>query len=249
MFKSTISDCNILKDSISTIGELIDEGIFKINKNGLSLLAADRAMVALVDFKMPATIFDEFNVDEEQNIGINISSLVSVLKRIKPKDKLSMEVKDNKLELTMKNGSTRRFVVPLLDISQDELPSTEKLDFKAKIKVNTDTLKNGIEDADIIGDSVVFEATNSKFGMKAAGDINSAELVLEKGNKQLLDLSVEGHIRSRYPLDYLKKIIKAGKIAKETSLKWSKDYPMQVGFKDIDKFEMNFILAPRVQED
>ena len=60
VFKAVISDVNLIKDSISTISELIDEGVFKIDKNGLSLIAADRAMVAVVDFKLPATVFDEF---------------------------------------------------------------------------------------------------------------------------------------------------------------------------------------------
>ena len=249
MFKATMSNSGIFVDSITTIGELIDEGIFKVDKNGMTLIAADRAMVAVVDFKLPATIFDEFKVDKEQNIAINISNLVSVLKRVKPKDKLLMELKDNKLEIVMDNSSKRRFTVPLLEISQEEIPPINELDFKAKVRVKTDVLKSGIEDADIAGDSVVFEANTEKFNMKAAGDITSTELSLQKGNKSLLDLNVTGSVVSRYPLDYLKKMIKAGKLAEETTIKWSKDYPMRLDFSSVDKVSLGFVVAPRVQEE
>ncbi|NCN38856.1 MAG: proliferating cell nuclear antigen (pcna) [Candidatus Aenigmarchaeota archaeon] len=249
MFKALMSNSSIFVDSITTIGELIDEGVFKINKNGMTLIAADRSMVAVVDFKLPATIFDEFKVEGEQSLAINISNLVSVLKRAKPKDKLLMELKENKLEIVMDNSSRRRFTVPLLDISQDEIPPIDQLNFQAKIRVKTDVLKSGIEDADIVGDSVIFEASPEKFNMKASGDVTSTELSLQKGSKSLLDLTASGSVVSRYPLEYLKKMIKAGKLADETTLKWSKDYPMRLDFSSVDKVSLGFVIAPRVAED
>lgn len=249
MFKATMSDASLLKDSISTIGELIDEGIFKINKNGLGLIAADRAMVAVIDFKLPAIIFDKFEVDKEQSIAVNMTNLVSVLKRIGGNEKLEMELKDNSLEIIMTNASKRKFTVPLLDITQEEIPPIDQLDFKAKAKVKADILKNGIEDADIVGDSVVFEAMKGKFSMRAAGDISSTQLTLEKGNDALLDLNVTGIITARYPLDYLKKMIKASKLASEINLRWSKDYPMRMDFTSVDKVSLGFVLAPRVSEE
>ncbi len=249
MFKIAMSNPDIFRDSITTIGELIDEGIFKIDKNGMTLIAADRAMVAVVDFRLPPTVFDEFKVEGEQNLAVNISNLVSVLKRIKPKDKLIMELKENKLEITIENSSSRRFVIPLLDISQEEIPPISELDFKAKVRIKTDVLKSGIEDADIAGDSIIFDANNEKFSMRASGDITSTELTLQKGNKNLVDLNITGSVSSRYPLEYLKKMLKASKLAEETSLKWAKDYPMRLDFSTLDKVSLGFVLAPRVSED
>ena len=243
-------DSSILRDSISTIGELIDEGIFKVDKNGLGLIAADRAMVAVIDFKLPATLFDEFKVDKEENIAVNMTNLVSVLKRVGPNEKLEMELKDNRLEITMRNSSTRKFTVPLLDINQEEIPPINQLDFKARAKIKSDVLKNGIEDADIVGDSVVFEATKNAFNMRASGDITSTELSLEKGNESLLDLSITGEpVKARYPLDYLKKMIKAAKLSNDINIRWSKDYPMRMDFSSVDKVSLGFVLAPRVSEE
>ena len=249
MFKAVLSDSNLFRDSISTIGELIDEGIFKVNKNGLSLIAADRAMVAVIDFKLPATIFEKFEVDKDQDIAVNMTNLVSVLKRAAPNEKLELELKDNKLEILMKNSSTRKFTVPLLDISQEEIPPINQLEFNAKVRIKADILKNGIDDADIVSDSIIFEATKDSFNMSASGDISSAELTLERGNDALLDLNVTGIVKARYPLDYLKKMIKAAKLADDINIRWSKDYPMRMDFSSVDKVSLGFVLAPRVSEE
>jgi proliferating cell nuclear antigen len=249
VFKAVISDSTLLKDSISTIGELIDEGIFKVDKNGLTLIAADRAMVAVVDFKLPATVFDVFDVDKEQNIAVNMTNLVSVLKRLGGNEKVELNLKDNKLDILMTNSSKRKFTVPLLDISQDEIPPIDQLEFDAKVKIKVDILKSGIEDSSVVSDSVVLEAGDKEFSMKAKGDISSTELTLEKGNESLVSLDAKGVVKARYPLEYLKKMIKASKLANETRLRWSKDYPMRMDFMTVDKVSMGFVLAPRVSEE
>jgi len=65
MFKAKITDAGLLTDSIATVAELIDEGIFKINKEGISMVAADRAMVAVVDLHIAAKAFAKpVNLDE-----------------------------------------------------------------------------------------------------------------------------------------------------------------------------------------
>ena len=249
MFRAVLSDVDLLKDSLAAVGEIIDEGVFKLGKDGISLIAADRAMVAVADFKILATAFEEYKIDEEKNIGLNIANLLSILKRAKAKDKLILELKDSKLELTLQNSSKRRFVLPLLDITQEEIPPIDQLEFTTKAEIKSDILKAGIDDAEVVADSVVFEAKPNKFAMRAEGDISSAELELEKGNEALLEIKAKDETRARYPLDYLKKMAKAAKVADSVALEWGQDYPMKLSFKVLDKLNLSFILAPRVQEE
>lgn len=249
MFKATLSDVGLLRDSLSSIAEIIDEGIFKISKDGISLIAADRAMVAVVDFKISSTAFDKYELDKEQSIGMNIVNLLSVLKRAGAEDKLTLNLQDAKLELILENSSKRKFVVPLLDITQEEIPPIEQLEFTAKSEIKSDVLQSGIEDAEIVADSVLFETTPSKFIMKAEGDVSKAELELEKGNEALIEIKSDGETRARYPLDYLKKMIKAAKIADSVSIEFGQDYPMKLSFNAGDKCFLKFVLAPRVSEE
>ncbi|MCD6403062.1 MAG: proliferating cell nuclear antigen (pcna) [Candidatus Aenigmarchaeota archaeon] len=247
-FKAVISDVSFFKDSVVTIGELIDEGIFKATKEGFGLIAADRAMVSVVDFKMLPLAFDEYSVESDVKIPLNLSNLISILKRATTRDKIILELKENKLNVTFKNSSTRKFVLPLLDISEEEIPPIDQLEFKAKASVKSSVLKDGIKDAEVIADSVVFETDGNVFKLIAQGDISSAELVLEKGNDALLELEAPEHVRARYPIDYLKKMVKAYKVSEVVTLRWSTDYPMKLEFKVLDKAYLNFVLAPRVEE-
>jgi len=84
--------------------------------------------------------------------------------------------------------------------------------------------------------------------MRAEGDISSAQLELERGNQSLISLTSDNEVKSRYPLDYLKKIVKAAKIADSVKLNWGQDYPMKLEFKSKDKCSIFFVLAPRVSE-
>jgi proliferating cell nuclear antigen len=249
MFKAKISQVDLLTDSISTIAELIDEGIFKITKEGISLTAADRALVAVVDFKISSKAFDEYEVDKEHAIGVNIGNFLSVLKRAGAKDKATFILQDSKLEIILENSSKRRFLIPLLELSQEEVPPIEQLEFTSKVEVKPEILQSGIADAEVVSDSVIFEASKEKFCMIAEGDISSSQLELEKGSEDLIEIKADGNIRARYPLDYLKKMVKAAKVADSVTLEWGQDYPMKLSFKLEDKLTLNFVLAPRVMEE
>lgn len=247
MFNASLNSPAIFINSIATIGELIDEGLFKLSKDGISFIAADRAMVAVVDFKISSQAFDKYEIDQEQSIGLNVTNFLSILKRCGSGDKLSLGLKDSKLEVTIEGNSKRRFLVPLLDLRQEEVPPIDQLSFSAKAVLKPAILQSGIDDAEIIADAVMFQTLDNKFLMSAAGDVSKTELELEKGNESLLEL-MDGNVKSRYPLGYLKKMIKAAKIADVVSVQFGQDYPMKVEFKN-EKCQLSFILAPRVSDD
>lgn len=248
MFKAVLKDVDLLKNCVSIIGELIDEGIFKISKEGISLTAADRAMVAVVDFKIYASAFEEFEVDKEHSIGLDISNFLSALKRASAEDKATFTLQDSKIEILLQNSSKRRFVLPLLELTQEEIPAIDQLQFTTKAKIDSSILETGIDDAGTVSDAVVFIASPYRFSMKAEGDISSSELEIEKGEKGLIELKASKEIKARYPLEYLEKMVKAAKIADTVELEWGQDYPIKMSFEIPEKVLLTFILAPRVSE-
>jgi proliferating cell nuclear antigen len=248
MFNAVLNSPSIFINSVATIGELIDEGIFNLSKDGITFIAADRAMVAVVDFKISSQAFDKYEIDKEQSMGLNVTNFLSVLKRCGSGDKLTLSLKDNKLEVIMENSSKRRFLVPLLDLTQEEIPPIHQLEFTAKAVLKPAILQSGIDDAEIIADAVLFEAANNKFLMRAEGDVSKTELELEKGSESLIELKDSG-AKARYPLEYLKKMIKAAKIADSVSVQFGQDYPMKMSFESAGKVSLSIIVAPRVSED
>jgi len=246
MFKAVLSDISVLRDSMDTISQIIGEGVFKIKKDGILLLAADRAMVSVVDFELKKDAFEKYEFKEEEAIGINIENFLQILKRAKSGDKLSLEVEENKMKMKIEGDSTRKFSIPLLDISVGEIPEVGQLEFQTEMKMKTSVLEEGVEDAGIISDSIVIETKGKKFIMKTEGDSSSVEIeVDEKGG--LKEISGDDS-RSRYALEYLKKMLGGGKISDIVSLKFGKDFPMKLIFQKPDKISMSFVLAPRVED-
>jgi proliferating cell nuclear antigen len=249
MFKIVLSDVDLLKNTIPIIAEIIDEGVFKVDKNGISLLAPDRTMVSVVDFRIPATAFEKYNVEAETSLGLNLANLVNVIKRLKGSEHVTLELaKDNtRLKITVEGNGRRVFEIPLLDI-KDEKPPVDQLTFAGRIELESSVMEDGIADAEIVGDSVIFEASPEIFRIYSKGDVSSAELEMGKKDAGMLKLHATGNIKARYPLEYLKKMVKASKLSKQAVLEFGNDYPMRLEFKAVDKAHLSFILAPRVEE-
>lgn len=249
MFKITLENADLLKNSIPIIAEIIDEGVFSIDPKGLSLVSPDRSMIAMVDFHLLSTAFEDFKVTGENHIGLNLANMVAVIKRIRTGEKvvLSKEDGSNILEIVMKGKGTRKFEIPLLNISSEK-PPLDQLKFMSKIEMDSSVLEEGITDADIVDDSVVFETEPHFFKMWAKGDVNSSQLELKKGEEGIGKIETSEPVRSRYPLEYLKKMIKAAKFSDKVLLEYANDYPLKLVFKDIDKIHLSFVLAPRVEE-
>ncbi|MBI1971864.1 MAG: proliferating cell nuclear antigen (pcna) [Candidatus Aenigmarchaeota archaeon] len=250
MFEITIADVDMLKNSVGVAAEIIDEGIFRISKNGLRFVAADRALVAVVDLNIGAAAFEKLDVTEDASVGVNMNNFVSVLRRASAGDKITLKKEDgrNKLKILIDGPSKRRFEVPILDIAESELPPTDKLEFSSSIELKSDILEQGIADAEIVSDVVVFEASPEGFKIKSEGDSSITELELEKGNTMLAKLESTDKVKSGYPLDYLKKMVKAARLAETASIRFSSEFPMKMEFNDGDKFSISFVLAPHMIE-
>lgn len=254
MFRLATYETVTFKDTFNSIAKLIEEGVIKISKEGgLSLTAADKAMVSVVRLKILPTAFDEMKIDEnEYSVGLNIEELASILKRGTKRDKLIIESQNlSRVDIIFKNSSTRKFSLPVLSITEEELPSIDQLEFKARVEISSDAFKKAIEDAKLVSDEVVFEATNDKFVIKAEGEISSTEIEFSKDQESLFDLKItdgEEKVAARYPIDYLRNMAIAARVADYVVIEWSTDYPAKLTFKETDKIILEFVVAPRVTE-
>jgi len=246
--KVTTSEPEVLITTVATVAEIIDEGIFKFGKNGIILTAADRAMVAVIDLLISRDAFEIYEVEEEKEIGLNTTNFLSLLKRAKGSDKISLELSENRLILTIHNGTKRKFAVPLLQITREEIPPIDQLEFKATVTLKPEILEDAIKDASVITDAVTFYATNDCFKISAEGDVSQTEVEMRYGDEGLVNLQVQEESRAKYPLDYLEKILKAAKISDEVTLKFAQDYPMRIDFKYEGKVRISMVVAPRVSE-
>lgn len=247
--KLTLVEPKYLKDSIAIISELVSEARFKITSDAIELVAMDPANVSMVVFKLLSSTFTEYDVKEPVDLAINLNNFKQFLKRAKPNDVVTLSLeKDNKLKIVLKGASKRTFSLPIIDLEEKEQKIPD-LSFPASVQMNSSVLNECIEDADIVADSVNFIASPNKFTFLAEGDLSHVKVELESNEE--IKINVEGNeeIRSKYSLEYLKKMIGGSKLSENVAIYFNKDYPLKLEYKVVDRVQLMFILAPRVEND
>lgn len=250
MFKAKTSEVGLLKDSMKTISDLISEGLFQLEEDGLKLIAADPAMVALVDFKIEKEKFEEYQIDEEEKVGLNLENLYSILRRANSDDTITLELdkENSKFHITMENTSTRNFSLPILNLSEDDIPSTDQLDFTVEAELDTKVLESAVKDAMVVSDSVKVTADSEKIQIAAEGDQSNANFTITADSPGVH--SLEGkNAESMFSLDYLSKMMGGKKLAENVTVKLGEDFPMRLEFDVPEESQMSFVLAPRIEED
>lgn len=232
----------LLADCISLLSELVLEVKAKITKSGFEITAIDPANVALASLKIPAKAFSQFDLDKEQELGLNLEDLKQALKRASARSTLAIERKDNVLKLKL--GERRAFNLALINVDAEE-KTIPKLSFKNEIEMDGLTFTEAVADAAIVADSCALSASENSFIVEAKGSLNSTRTELSSDEVKIKSQEAS---KAKYSLDYLIKFAKATKLSPKVLVSFSNDYPAKFDFKT-ENFELAFILAPRVEEE
>ena len=179
---------------------------------------------------------------EEVELGVNLNSLKSVLRRCKPGSALVLEKHDNLLKMGIRDRIKRDFSLALIDIDSEE-KDLPKWEFNSVVHINSDTFVEVIEDCAVVSDACTFIAEPNKFIVEASG-LNSARAEFSSDEAEIHS----GNSLARFSLEYLSKFIKGAKISNRASLSFSDNHPMRLDFHTGDVV-LSFVLAPRVEQD
>ena len=245
--KLVLAETKLIKEPITIISDLVTEAKFKIRKDSIEMIAMDPANVAMVIFRLLSSAFVEYTVKEETAITINLNNLRQVLRRLKGNDNLTLEVSENKLKLTLTGATIRTFYLSLIEGQDKENKEPQLAKVTSTIRCSSSMLNDAIEDVEIVAESVSFEAFDGKFNISAAGDTGKANVEIRAADGVTMDVSEKS--RSKYSIEYLKKMIQGSKISGVVSIQFGKDYPLKLEYKELDKIQMLFILAPRIEDN
>jgi proliferating cell nuclear antigen len=242
MLKLTISDSNSWKRSVDAIAALIDEGTFEFDESGMALKAMDPSQIAMVDFEMPKKAFKAYDVKEKQSLGIDFSELSKVMRRAKPEDVITMELKGNKLEIIFASKTTRKFVLPLIDATTH--PNKPKIEFDVTIKMPANELKEVLADVELVSNYIIFSASQKELVITSESESGKAEINFPKS--ALLEMKVKESARAMYPLEYLKNMTKNTDVTTVVEVDLKKDNPMKMEYA-IGDGKIVYFLAPRIE--
>ncbi len=247
--KLVLADATYLKDSIGVISELVNEARLKVTQDGVEMVAMDPANVAMVIFKLLSSAFSEYQIEKNQEIGLNLGQLKQILKRVKPSDALTLEVtEDNHLKVTMRADTVRTFSLPIIDLEERE-QRIPNLTFPVMVETTSGTLSDAMEDAGIVAEAVTLAVEPERLLIAAEGDLSKAHVEVGASDATSIKTDTKAQVKAKYSLEYLKKMIAGGKLADRVSVCFNQDYPLRLEYKVVDKLLLAFILAPRVETD
>lgn len=245
-FKAKIN-AGSFKDSIESISRLVDEIKLNIKDEGITSKSADPANVAMVIFKLQKEGFDEFNVEEEMTIGLDLNRLEDILGVASTSDQITMESEDgSKLSISV---SGFEYNISLLDPSTiQQEPKVPDLDLPAEIYIEGNKIRKAVRASEKVSDYVILSTENDKFIISAEGDNDSVKM--ELGSDKLIDMKTEEDVRSIFSLDYLSDMSKSIKKASEVQIRLGTDYPVKINFKIANEDgEIEYLLAPRIESE
>ena len=219
----------------------------QLTDDGVQMIAMDPANVAMISFNLLASSFVTYEKESTEKFTINLNSFKQVLRRIKGGDTLTLEDDENKLKVTLQSSSKRTFHLPLIDV-EDREQKVPDLNFAVNITTPSAVLNDAIDDVDVVGESVSLSATENMFTVSSKGDVSQAKVDIPADNVTTVSCTEEG-ARSKYSIEYLKKMIQGAKLADQVAVRFSKDYPLRLEYLVQNKVELAFVLAPRVDND
>ena len=232
----------LFSEVVSIISELVLEVRIRVNTSGITITAIDPANVSMILFNLPSSSFTQFEVEQEEVLGVSLESLKAVLRRIKAGSVLTITREENELKLLIIDKVRREFNLALIEVESEEKPIPH-LEFTSKIEMNSVDFSEAIEDAGVVADSASFISAPDKFVIAAKGSLNSfrSEFTDE------VNITAE-EAKSKYSLEYLQKMIKGTKLSEKTIINFSNDYPLRLDFRT-SLLSLSFILAPRVENE
>lgn len=246
MFSLKLTDLRILNGAVNILADFITEATFSIQKEGIKLIAMDPANISMVVLNILPSAFTEYDVQEPEELTVNLENLSQAIKRAKPTDAIALTSEKNKLKLTIAGKSTKRFFIPLLEREAKErkIPA---LEFMSTVELNAAEFREYIDDLAIAGEAATFEVDKNTFALSAGDTGSKAHVELTKGSDALLQIAAKDAVRSIYSVEYLKKMARAASLSDTVTVQMSADYPLKLDFRSLNKMQMSFILAPRIE--
>jgi len=235
--------------SIEAIAVLIDEAEFVVDEKGLALKATDPSQISMVDFVLEKRAFREFGVEGKLKIGLDMDYLRQVMSRAKAEDQLVLELDEAKsrLNVRFKGTSSRKFNIPLIDISSAELPNP-KIEFDASVRILASVLQDALKDASLVSSHVSLGVSGDRFVVKAESSKGNLDSITEKDKKNLIELDSKADSMSMFPLDYLQDMLKAAQSGTEVSIGLKSNAPIELSYS-IGEAKIRYFLAPRIESD
>jgi proliferating cell nuclear antigen len=229
--------------AMEAVWNIIDEGVFKIGKDQISLIAMDPSQISMIIFRLPKETFLEYSVEEPLSVGIDIDYAKKILKRAKANEQIRLSVDKGKLIMTFETEKSKReFRVPLLDLTEG-VSKEPPIEYSNSFKMCADTIRDIVDDTSIVSNYVKFVIEPDRVSIDIKSESGEIREDFKVDGEEVMEISAESGARALYPVQYLSDILKATRKSDIITIYMETEKPLRMEF-NLEGAFIRYYLAP-----
>ena len=247
MLQATI-EAEPLSALLAPTAAIVDECRVQFSPEGVSIRAADPAVVATVDASLAPEAFETYETDGTV-VGVTLERLMDVTAAVDAGDVIDLAIDDDGTHLRIDAGSLS-YTLGLIDTdSIRQEPDLEgQIDFPASVAMDASMFDRGVRAAAMVTDHLRLELDDggTTFTMRATGDTDEATL-----SPADVDVSANGTnaVGSLFSLEYLQGMNRAIPGAVNLTIEFGEAIPARLSYAVDDHGPaVTYLLAPRLQQ-
>jgi len=237
----------IFRDMLETILPIREETILKFTKENLNSRITDYGNVALVDVSIPAGLLNDYLLDEDIEVGLNIKNLLLYTKLGDPEDNIKIEITD-RFKMHLGNFEIDMDILdPTYMTSVTNLPN----EFECKCLVSIDEIRKIARAANQIrNDTLIFLLDNLHENLTISTESEEESIKLETYVIDTSDKKSTHNLKSAYPVDFILSITNTlyNLGMREIEMSFGTEFPMQLSSPLHETGKVVYYIAPRVTD-
>ena len=240
---------------ITTIKDLTEEICFWITEEEIRFRDMDAARISMIDFSLENTYFLEYNYDGEEELPICIQSkkLLEFSKLMKNAEEVTIMIDEGLTHFILRTNTPyeKQLSIPIMADKERTKPGIPDINYTARVKLVSTTLKDALMEAKAISDRITFmaEGNNITFISKNDEGFQIKNKLTYPENLEILDINVEERSVAVYMVKPLLSVIKElSSISRISELLFGNALPLDLKFELIDGENYQYFLAPRTEE-
>ncbi|GAA0507853.1 proliferating cell antigen [Halorubrum aquaticum] len=247
----------VLQQVVDQLLTVVDEAIFRIGYEGLSVAAVDPANVGMVDVEVEPGAFESVG-DGMFPIGLNLQRLDDYIGSASGDDPVtftyrpetrSIEIDHTNVEVEMSGIDPKTI--------RDE-PDIPDIDHSVEFTADAGVITDAVENAELVSDHVKFESMVDEEALAVRGHGDTDEIQTVLGADELPNATFDADAVGMYSLPYLvggstsgskyAGILKPLKSGTELRVEFSEEMPVKIYYDFADDLgHVMMMLAPRIQ--
>ncbi|MFB6176702.1 MAG: DNA polymerase sliding clamp [Halobaculum sp.] len=233
---------------LTAVESVVSECRLHFEQDGLRVVAADPAHVALVTVELDAAAFERYDA-HGTTVGIDVERFGDLVGMADDDQPISLALDRETWTLDVTLGGIA-YTMALLDPeSVQRPPDRSEMDFpyEARLEIESGRIDRFVRAVGMVADYVEIGVDPNRPALVVSGEGDTDEVSFVSGEDELLELS-PGDVRSLFSLGYVSEVSRAIPNGTAVSLRLGDDCPVRFGYEIADgDGEVEVLVSPRIQ--